>query len=190
METTRCGWAEGSDLMIRYHDEEWGVPRRDDRSQFEFLILESAQAGLSWKTILQKREGYRRCFAGFDPEQVARFTDRDVDRLIADASIVRNRKKIESAVGNARLFLDIAARYGSFSAWIWNFTDGKPVRNARKSMSEVPPSSPLSDTVSGEMKKLGFTFMGSTIVYSHMQAVGMVNDHLISCFRYEQVNTP
>jgi DNA-3-methyladenine glycosylase I len=176
--------------MIRYHDEEWGVPCRDDRGQFEFLILESAQAGLSWNIILQKREGYRRCFAGFDPEQVARFTARDVERLLADAAVVRNRKKIESAVGNARLFLDIAARHGSFSAWIWDFVDGTPVRNAWKSMQRVPSTSAVSDRIAAEMKKLGFKFMGSTIVYAHMQATGMVNDHLTSCFRYAQVNAP
>ncbi|MDR2076103.1 MAG: DNA-3-methyladenine glycosylase I [Desulfovibrio sp.] len=187
MEKTRCGWAAGLDLTIRYHDEEWGVPRYDDPGQFEFLTLEAAQAGLSWNTILNKREGYRRCFAGFDPEKVARFTQRDVDRLLADASIVRNRKKIDSAVANARLFLDIAARHGSFCNWFWGFTAGKPVQNAWKSKEEVPPSSPLSGAIAREMKRLGFTFMGSVIVYAHMQATGMVNDHLTTCFRYEQV---
>jgi DNA-3-methyladenine glycosylase I len=187
MEETRCTWVSGLDLEIRYHDQEWGVPRYDDPGQFEFLILESAQAGLSWKTILKKREGYRRCFAGFDPEQVARFTAKDVDRLMADASIVRNRKKIESAIANARLFLDLAARHGSFCAWFWGFTGGRPIRNAWRSPREVPPSSPLSEAIAGEMKRLGFKFMGSTIVYAHMQATGMVNDHLTSCFRYEQV---
>ena len=186
-EKRRCAWAAGLDLTVRYHDEEWGVPRYDDAGQFEFLTLESAQAGLSWNTILKKREGYRRCFAGFDPEAVAGFTERDVDRLLADASIVRNRKKIESAVANARLFLDIAARHGSFCNWFWGFTDGKPVQNAWKSQGEVPPVSPLSDAIAREMKKRGFTFLGSTIVYAHMQATGMVNDHLTSCFRYEQV---
>jgi DNA-3-methyladenine glycosylase I len=187
MEKTRCGWAAGPDLMIIYHDEEWGVPRYDDLGQFEFLTLESAQAGLSWSTILKKRDGYRRCFAGFDPEQVARFTERDVNRLMADASIVRNRKKIESAIGNARIFLDIAAKNGSFSKWIWSFVDGKPVQNIWKDMREIPPTSSLSDAIAREMKKLGFKFMGSTIVYAHMQATGMVNDHLASCFRHEQV---
>ncbi|MDR0701001.1 MAG: DNA-3-methyladenine glycosylase I [Azoarcus sp.] len=186
MEKTRCDWAVGLDLSIRYHDEEWGVPCHDDRGQFEFLVLESAQAGLSWNTILKKREAYRRCFAGFDPEKVARFTARDVDRLMADAAIVRNRKKIESAVGNARIFLDIAARHGSFSAWLWSFVDGEPIRNTWKEMREVPPSTPLSAAISKEMKRLGFRFMGSVIVYAHMQATGMVNDHLVSCFRHEQ----
>jgi DNA-3-methyladenine glycosylase I len=173
--------------MISYHDEEWGVPRYDDLGQFEFLTLESAQAGLSWSTILKKRDGYRRCFAGFDPEQVARFTERDVNRLMADASIVRNRKKIESAIGNARIFLDIAAKNDSFSKWIWSFVDGKPVQNVWKNTRELPPTSSLSDAIAREMKKLGFKFMGSTIVYAHMQATGMVNDHLTSCFRHGQV---
>jgi DNA-3-methyladenine glycosylase I len=186
MEKTRCGWATGPDL-ISYHDEEWGVPRYDDLGQFEFLTLESAQAGLSWSTILKKRDGYRRCFAGFDPEQVARFTERDVNRLMTDASIVRNRKKIESAIGNARIFLDIAEKNGSFSKWIWSFVDGKPVQNVWKDMRELPPTSSLSDAIAREMKKLGFKFMGSTIVYAHMQATGMVNDHLTSCFRHGQV---
>jgi DNA-3-methyladenine glycosylase I len=186
-EKTRCGWASGLDLAIRYHDEEWGVPRYDDLSQFEFLILESAQAGLSWNTILKKRVGYRRCFAGFDPEQVARFTRQDIERLMADASIVRNRKKIESAIHNARIFLDLAAKHGSFSEWLWRFVDGKPVQNARKNMREVPPTSPLSDAIAKEMKKLGFKFMGSIVVYAQIQAMGLVNDHLTSCFRYEQV---
>ncbi|MDR1776280.1 MAG: DNA-3-methyladenine glycosylase I [Desulfovibrio sp.] len=187
MEKTRCGWAVGFEPAIRYHDEEWGVPRHDDAGQFEFLVLESAQAGLSWNTILKKREGYRRCFAGFDAEQVARFTERDVERLLKDAAIVRNRKKIKSAIGNARVFLDIAAKHGSFSRWLWDFVDGRPVRNAWRNMREVPASTRLSDTVAREMKKLGFTFMGSVIVYAHMQATGMVNDHLLSCFRHEEV---
>ena len=186
-EETRCGWAAGPEMTIRYHDVEWGVPRRDDPGQFEFLTLESAQAGLSWNTILKKREGYRRCFAGFNPEKVAAFTPGDVERLMRDAAIVRNRRKIESAVANARLFLDIAAKHGGFCNWFWGFVDGRPVQNAWKDMREVPPTSRLSDVVAGEMKKLGFKFMGSTIVYAHMQATGMVNDHLITCFRHEQV---
>lgn len=188
MEGTRCPWAVGVDAnYLRYHDEEWGVPRYDDPGQFEFLVLESAQAGLSWNTILKKREGYRRCFAGFDPEKVACFTEREVDRLMADAAIVRNRKKIESAVSNARLFLEIAAEHGSFSAWLWRFVEGKPIQNAWRDMREVPPASPLSETIAREMKQRGFRFMGSTIVYAHMQATGMVNDHLVSCFRHEEV---
>lgn len=187
MDRTRCDWAAGSEPGLRYHDEEWGVPRRDDRGQFEFLTLEAAQAGLSWNTILNKREGYRRCFAGFDPGQVARFTRQDVERLLQDRAIVRNRKKIESAIHNARVFLDIAARHGSFSAWLWRFVEGRPIQNAWKNMRELPAATPLSEAISREMKKLGFKFMGATIVYAHMQATGMVNDHLISCFRHEQV---
>jgi DNA-3-methyladenine glycosylase I len=173
--------------MFRYHDEEWGVPCRDDTGQFEFLVLESAQAGLSWNTILKKREGYRRCFAGFDPEKVAVFTRRDVECLMADTSIVRNRGKIESAVANARVFLDIAARHGSFCDWLWRFVDGKPVQNAWKDLREVPSTTALSNAITGEMKKLGFRFMGSTTIYAHMQATGMVNDHLTACFRHGQV---
>jgi DNA-3-methyladenine glycosylase I len=190
MEKTRCNWAAGFEANIRYHDEEWGVPRYDDPGQFEFLILESAQAGLAWSTILKKREGYRRCFAGFDPEKVARFTAQDVDRLMVDASIVRNRKKIESAVENARVFLEIAAKQGSFGAWLWAFVEGRPIRNAWKEMCDVPPTTPLSDAIAKEMKRLGFKLMGSTIVYAHMQATGMVNDHLVSCFRHGQVGAP
>jgi DNA-3-methyladenine glycosylase I len=184
---SRCDWARKSELEIRYHDEEWGVPRRDDLGQFEFLVLESAQAGLSWNTILKKRAGYRRAFAGFDPQRVAAFTKEDVERLMQDAAIVRNRKKIESAIGNARLFLEIAARHGSFSTWLWNFVEGKPIQNAWKTMREVPATSPISDTIAREMKKRGFCFMGSTIVYAHMQATGLVNDHLVSCFRHAEV---
>jgi len=187
MEKTRCGWAIGPDVTIRYHDEEWGVPRYDDLGQFEFLTLESAQAGLSWNAVLKKREGYRRCFAAFNPEKVSLFTQDDVARLLADASIIRNRKKIESAIHNARLFLDIVAKHGSFCEWFWGFANGKPIQNAWKTMGDVPPTSPLSDAIAKEMKALGFKFMGSTIVYAHMQATGMVNDHLVTCFRYEQI---
>ena len=187
LERTRCDWAVHPEAMTRYHDEEWGVPRFDDAGQFEFLTLEAAQAGLSWSTILNKREGYRRCFAGFDPTRVANFTPADVERLMGDSGIVRNRRKIESAVSNARLFLDIAAKHGSFCAWFWSFVDGKPVQNAWKSIAELPATSPLSDTIAKEMKKMGFKFMGSIILYAHMQATGMVNDHLTSCFRHEQL---
>ncbi|MDR2624992.1 MAG: DNA-3-methyladenine glycosylase I [Zoogloeaceae bacterium] len=185
----RCDWARKSELEIRYHDEEWGVPRRDDGGQFEFLVLEAAQAGLSWNTILKKREGYRRAFAGFDPQRVAAFTEEDVERLLQDAAIVRNRKKIESAIHNARLFLEIAARHGSFCAWLWRFVEGEPIQNAWQTMREVPATSPLSEAIAREMKKLGFRFMGSTIVYAHMQATGMVNDHLVSCFRHAEVRS-
>ncbi len=184
---TRCPWALKSELEIAYHDAEWGLPRFDDAGQFEFLTLEAAQAGLSWITILRKREGYHRCFAGFDPHTVARFTEKDEERLLLDASIVRNRLKIKSAIKNARLFLELADKHGSFSNYIWNFVDGRPVVNAWKDIKDVPPTSPLSDKVAKEMKKLGFTFLGSTVLYAHMQATGLINDHLVSCFRHAEV---
>ncbi|MDR3073840.1 MAG: DNA-3-methyladenine glycosylase I [Deltaproteobacteria bacterium] len=186
-EQQRCPWAMNSEIERAYHDTEWGVPRHDDAAQFEFLVLESAQAGLSWVTILKKREGYRRAFAGFDPAKVAAFTQKDVDRLMLDASIVRNRKKIESAISNARIFLDLAAKHGSFSNYIWRFVDGKPLVNAWRAMAEVPATTPLSDAVAKECKKLGMRFLGSTVLYSHMQATGMVNDHLTSCFRRQEI---
>ncbi len=182
---TRCRWAEGVSLeYIRYHDEEWGVPVRDDRTQFEFLILEGAQAGLSWSTILNKREGYRKAFADFDPEKVARFTKKRVEKLLQDTSIVRNRLKVESTVTNARAFLEVRDEYGSFSDYIWGFVDGKPIQNRWKKDSEVPATSPESDALSKDLKKRGFRFVGSTIIYAHMQATGMVNDHVTGCFRY------
>jgi len=183
---TRCAWSIKSDLERVYHDTEWGVPRKDDAGQFEFLLLESAQAGLSWLTILRKREGYRRAFAGFNPEAVAAFTEKDVLRLLADASIVRNRKKIESAIANARIFLDLAAKHGNFSQYMWSFVDGRPIVNAWSEMAQIPATTPLSDTIAKEFKRLGFKFLGSTVLYAHMQATGMVNDHLTSCFRYKE----
>ena len=184
----RCQWyVNPSEAMMRYHDEEWGVPCWTDRGQFEFLVLESAQAGLSWKTILARREGYRRCFAGFDPAKVAAFTSADVERLMGDAGIIRNRSKIEAAVSNARAFLDIAAKHGSFCSWFWGFTDGWSIQNAWREMSDVPASTPLSDLIAKEMKALGFRFLGNTVIYAHMQATGMVNDHVTRCFRYEEL---
>lgn len=181
----RCPWSLGvSEAYLRYHDEEWGVPVRDDRTQFEFLILEGAQAGLSWSTVLHRREGYRRAFAGFDPEKVARFDARKQAALLKDPGIIRNRLKVASAVGNARAFLELAEERGSFSAWLWDFVDGKPVVNRWKTQKQVPATSPLSDTISRELKKRGFRFVGSTIVYAHLQATGLVNDHLVSCFRH------
>ncbi|MDJ0747989.1 MAG: DNA-3-methyladenine glycosylase I [Woeseiaceae bacterium] len=183
----RCQWAEGVSLeYIRYHDEEWGVPVRDDRTQFEFLILEGAQAGLSWSTILNKREGYRRAFAGFDPEKVARFTKNRVEKLLQDPSIVRNRLKVESTVTNARAFLNVQEEFGSFCDYIWGFVDGAPIQNRWERDSDVPATSPESDALSKDLKKRGFRFVGSTIIYAHMQATGMVNDHLITCFRYRE----
>ena len=182
-----CPWCLAGELETKYHDEEWGVPLRDDRGQFEFMTLESAQAGLSWSTILKKREGYRRCFAEFDPVKVAAFTAKDEERLMNDAGIVRNRLKIKAAVHNARLFLDVGARHGGFATYLWSFVDGKPVKNAWKRQDQIPATTPLSDAVANELKRIGFKFMGSTIVYAHMQATGLVNDHLVSCFRYNQV---
>ena len=183
---TRCKWAEGVSLdYIRYHDEEWGVPAYDDRTQFEFLILEGAQAGLSWSTILNKREGYRKLFADFDPEKVARFTKKRVEKLLLDPAIVRNRLKVESAVSNARAFLKVQKEFGSFSEYIWGFVDGKPIQNKFRKDSDVPATSPESDALSKDLKKRGFRFVGSTIIYAHMQATGMVNDHVTGCFRHK-----
>ena len=182
---TRCKWAEGVSLdYIRYHDEEWGVPVHDDRTQFEFLTLEGAQAGLSWSTILNKREGYRKLYADFDPDEVARFTEKRVEKMLLDPSIVRNRLKVESAVTNAKAFLAIQNEFGTFCDYIWDFVDGKPMQNKFRKDSEVPATSPESDALSKDLKKRGFRFVGSTIIYAHMQAVGMVNDHVVGCFRH------
>ena len=179
---TRCGWAR-TELSIPYHDREWGVPCRDDRLLFEHLLLDCAQAGLSWEIMLRKREGYRRAFAGFDPEKVARFNRRSVDRLLKDPGIVRNRQKIESAIGNARAFLDVQEAAGSFADHLWGFVDGKPVQNRWRSISQIPARTPLAETVSQDLKARGFTFVGPTIVYAFLQATGVVNDHLVGCFR-------
>ncbi|MDH3619320.1 MAG: DNA-3-methyladenine glycosylase I [Gammaproteobacteria bacterium] len=183
---TRCKWAEGVSLdYIRYHDEEWGVPARDDRTQFEFLILEGAQAGLSWSTILNKRDGYRKLFADFDPEKVARFTKKRVEKLLLDPAIVRNRLKVESAVTNAKAFLKVQEEFGTFGEYIWGFVDGKPIQTRFKKDSDIPATSPESDALSKDLKKRGFRFVGSTIIYAHMQATGMVNDHVTGCFRHK-----
>jgi DNA-3-methyladenine glycosylase I len=183
---SRCPWCEGvSDAYRRYHDEEWGVPARDDATQFEFLILESAQAGLSWSTILHKREGYRRAFSGFDPVAVSRYTDHDVETLLLDSGIVRNRLKVKSAVTNARAFLSVREEFGSFSEYIWGFVDGDAIQNKWKRQDQVPATSPESDRLSADLKSRGFKFVGSTIIYAHMQATGLVNDHLIDCYRHE-----
>jgi DNA-3-methyladenine glycosylase I len=173
--------------MIAYHDTEWGVPTHDDRKHFEFLVLEAAQAGLSWAIVLNKREGYRRAFADFNPEKVARFNARTVERLVADASIVRNRLKIEAAIKNARRFLDVQDEFGSFDAYCWRFVNGRPKTNRWKTSREIPATSPESDAWSKDLKQRGFSFVGTTVIYAHMQAVGMVNDHLVSCFRYREV---
>lgn len=182
----RCPWALGvNDAYVKYHDEEWGVPARDDRTQFEFLVLESAQAGLAWSTILNKRDGYRRAFAGFDPERVARFNSRSVERLLGDAGIVRNRLKIQSAIGNARAFLKVREEFGSFGDYLWGFVDGVPVQNRWRSQKKMPASTPLSDRISKDLKERGFKFVGTTIIYAHLQATGLVNDHIVSCFRHD-----
>lgn len=184
---TRCGWCGTDPLYVAYHDLEWGVPVRDDRTLFEFLVLESAQAGLSWRTILGKREGYRRCFAGFDAEAVARMGEADVERLLLDPGIVRNRAKVGATLKNARAFLQVQERHGSFAAWQWGFVDGQPVVNHWQAMSELPAKTQLSDRMAVECKRLGFSFLGSTVLYAHLQATGVVNDHLVSCFRHSQV---
>lgn len=174
--------------MMAYHDTEWGVPCYDDTRLFEFIILESAQAGLSWSTILNKRDGYRRCFADFNAQAVAAFTEKDVERLLGDASIVRNRKKIEASIRNAGLFLELVAKHGSFSAWYWGFVDGKPIRNAWKKPEDIPATTPLAEKIAKEMKKMGFSFLGPTVIYAHMQATGLVNDHLVDCFRHAEID--
>ena len=183
----RCPWCLGSDLYRRYHDEEWGVPLHDDRRLFEFLILEGAQAGLSWSTILVKRENYRRAFARFDPRKVARFGPREATRLMGDAGIVRNRLKIEATISNARAFLAVKREFGTFGAYLWGFVDGRPMQNRRSSMKDVPDHTNLSDAISKDLKRRGFRFVGSTIVYAFMQAVGMINDHLVNCYRHAQL---
>jgi DNA-3-methyladenine glycosylase I len=187
MTKLRCGWCGTDPLYVAYHDTEWGVPVHDDRLLFEFLILEGAQAGLSWITILRKREAYRRAFAGFDAEKVARFGPRQVARLLADAGIVRNRLKIEAAINNAQRFLAVQEEFGSFDEYVWRFVDGRPIVNRWKTLKQVPASTPASDALSKDLKARGFKFVGSTICYAHMQATGMVNDHLAGCFRHAEV---
>ena len=183
----RCGWCGDDPLYVAYHDIEWGVPVHDDRRLFEFLILEGAQAGLSWITILRKREAYRRAFAGFDAAKVARFGPRDIERLLADAGIVRNRLKIAAAINNAQRFLVVQEAFGSFDAYIWRFVDGRPLQNRRQSMKDIPATTRESDALSKDLKARGFKFVGSTICYAHMQATGMVNDHVADCFRHGEV---
>lgn len=188
IEEQRCGWPGKVDqLMLDYHDDEWGVPVHDDRKQFEFLTLESAQAGLSWSTVLRKRENYRRAFAEFDPEMVARFTAKRIERLLADPGIIRNRLKVAAAVSNAREFLAVQEEFGTFDKYIWSFVDGRPIQNRIASMKHMPATSKESDALSKDLKQRGFKFVGSTIMYAHMQAVGMVNDHLVTCFRHKAI---
>lgn len=184
----RCNWAEGQfEDYIKYHDEEWGVPVHDDRKHFEFLVLESAQAGLSWATILKKRNGYRNAFANFDVSIVAQYGSGMVEELLQDASIIRNRAKIEATINNAKRFIEIQGEFGTFDKYIWEFVGGKPIINQWKSMSEVPVTTPESDTLSKDLKKRGFKFLGSTTIYAHMQAIGLVNDHTVDCFRHREV---
>jgi len=186
-EPIRCGWAKG-ERYIRYHDEEWGVPVHDDRTLFEFLILEGAQAGLSWSTILNKRENYRRAFDGFDPHKIAKYPAKKIKSLLADPGIVRNKLKIAAAVENAKAFLRVQNEFGSFDRYIWQFVGGKPRLNHRQSLGQVPARTAESDAMSKDLKQRGFKFVGTTICYAFMQAVGMVNDHLVDCFRYKSLN--
>ncbi len=183
----RCDWALGSDAEKQYHDEEWGVPLHDDQRLFEFLILEGAQAGLSWSTILNKRRGYRRAFDDFEVQKIAGYTVQDTKRLIADTGIIRNRLKIEAAIKNARAFINIQESFGSFDRYLWQFVDGQPVQNRWRTMAEIPAQTDLSQTLSKDLKRRGFKFVGPTICYAFMQAVGLVNDHITSCFRYQEV---
>ncbi len=188
MATKRCTWVNLDDpLLLQYHDREWGVPVHDDRTHFEFLVLEAAQAGLNWSIVLKKREGYRRAFSEFDPEKVARYTENRIQKLTLNPAIIRNRMKIEAAVRNAQAFLAIQEELGSFDAYCWRFVDGRPKLNHRKAMREIPATSPESNAFSKDLKDRGFSFVGPTVVYAHMQAVGMVNDHLVDCFRYPEI---
>jgi len=188
MHKTRCPWAEKSDIERAYHDAEWGVPVRDDLRQFEFLILEGFQAGLSWRTVLEKRDNFRRAFAGFDPEAMANFDQADVERLLADPGIIRNRLKINAAVTNARAYLSILEGLGSFSDYMWSFVDGEPIINHWASQDQVPAVTPVAEALSRDLKKRGFKFVGPTVVYAHMQATGLVNDHVTSCFRHAELD--
>lgn len=184
----RCRWVPvDNPLYVKYHDEEWGVPVHDDRLLFEFLILEGMQAGLSWLTILRKRENFRNAFDGFDVVKVSQYDEQKIASLMQDAGIIRNRQKINAAVSNALAFLEIQSKYGSFDSYIWDFVDGKPIINRWKTLEELPASTPLSDNVSKDLKQKGFKFVGSTIIYAHMQATGMINDHTIDCFRYNEI---
>jgi DNA-3-methyladenine glycosylase I len=185
----RCPWCGEDPLMIAYHDTEWGVPLHDDRKIYEFIVLESMQAGLSWSTVLRKRENFRAAFKGFDPRLVAEFAGKDVERLLSDPGIIRNRLKVEAAIANAQAFLAVQKEFGSFDRYMWEFVGGKPIKHRFRSFSEIPPSSPESDRFSKELKLRGFRFVGSKIVYAHMQATGMVNDHLVSCYRHSSIGS-
>ena len=189
MEKIRCDWSKGSfDAYMQYHDKEWGMPVHDERKHFEFLILEGAQAGLSWATILKRRDGYRKAFANFDPNVVANYTQEKVEELLLDVGIIRNRLKVQGAVTNAQKYLEVQEEFGSFDKYIWMFVDGEPIINRWQKMSEIPATTEESDALSKDLKKRGFKFVGSTIMYAHMQACGLVNDHIITCFRYHEVS--
>jgi len=183
----RCSWCEKDELYIKYHDEEWGTPVHDDRKHFEFLVLESAQAGLSWLTILRKRENYRSAYDGFDPEALAEYNEDKINELLSNPGIIRNRRKIEASINNAQCFLKIQQEFGSFDKYVWGFVKHKQKVNSWKTVSEIPAKTELSDSVSSDLKARGFKFIGSTIIYSHLQAVGIVNDHIVDCFRYKQL---
>ncbi|MYC30908.1 MAG: DNA-3-methyladenine glycosylase I [Chloroflexi bacterium] len=189
LDKERCGWPGNDSLMIEYHDAEWGVPLRDDRKLFEFLLLDGAQAGLSWQTVLRKREGYRRAFDNFDPQKIALYGDAEVERLMRDAEIIRNRQKIASAIGNARSYLQVVREEGSFADFIWSFVEGKPIVNQWNTHEGAPATSLQSESMSRELRRRGFRFVGPTICYAFMQAAGLVNDHVVTCFRYEEVNS-
>ncbi len=187
MEMHKCGWCLGNDLYEAYHDQEWGVPVKDDATLFEFLVLETFQAGLSWLTILKKRENFRRAFDNFEYKKIAAYNQSKIDALLKDSGIIRNKLKIKATVSNARAFIEVRKEFGSFSDYIWGFVNGKPIKNSFADYRDVPAKTSLSDTLSKDLKKRGFKFVGSTVVYAHMQATGMVNDHELNCFRYEQV---
>ena len=181
----RCSWCIDDPLMMKYHDEEWGTPVHSERKHFEFLVLETFQAGLSWMVVLRKRGNFRKAFDNFDPKKVARYNRRKIDRLVKDEGIIRNRRKIEAAVNNAKRFLEVQKEFGSFDKYLWGFVDNRPITNRWKKLSQIPATTKLSDEISRDMKKRGFSFVGSTVIYAHLQAIGMVNDHLVSCFRYK-----
>jgi DNA-3-methyladenine glycosylase I len=187
-EKIRCPWCLKFDQYIAYHDEEWGVPVHDDRKHFEFLILEGAQAGLSWSTILKKRDGYRKAFADFDPAKVAKFSEARLEKILLDPGIVRNRLKVYAAVNNAKRFLEVQKEFGSFDKYIWSFVSGKPIQNTFTTLKEIPPTTKESDALSRDLIQRGFKFVGSTVIYAHMQACGLVNDHLVDCWRYKAVS--
>ncbi len=188
-EKKRCSWPTDNSLMIKYHDKEWGTPVHNDKKLFEFLLLEGMQAGLSWSTILNKRENFRRAFDNFDFNKIAKYNKRKIDSLLKDAGIIRNKLKVESAVTNARAFLKVRKELGTFDKYIWRFVNGKPINNELKSLKDIPAKTKLSDEISKDLKKRGFKFVGSTIVYAHMQATGMVNDHTVDCYRYKELTS-